>query len=137
MVILCYHVGMFKRILAAITNDPTAGDYSVSLQGVGKNDCYAVQALYAAFSVFENYLIKYNFTPLTDSDWNQSPHAYDSREEFDRLLEISMESEDLLEWWTSRKNLSIQTIFDDEVRFKDDQMMIRLMKIRHQLGELL
>lgn len=92
---------------------------------------FNIKFLYMNFEMLEEYVNNYRIKRIKPDD---SDDRWYSDEQFDEAYELSNEVMDLFEWWESRKTMDIDAGADDAtMRIEEDQMLIRLAKIRHRI----
>lgn len=93
---------------------------------------FNIKFLYMNFEMLENYVNNYRIKRINISD--SEDEKWYSDEQFDEAFELSNEVMDLVEWWDGRKQKPIEAGVDDvTMRIEEDQMLIRLSKIRHRI----
>lgn len=92
---------------------------------------FNIKFLYINFEMLEEYVNKYHIKRVNLGDSN---NKWYSDEKFEEIYELSNEIMDLFEWWRHRKGMDIDAGADDAtMRIEEDQMLIRLAKIRHRI----
>jgi hypothetical protein len=93
---------------------------------------FNVKFLYLNFEMLKEYVKTYHIERINIAD--SEDEKWYSDEQFEKAYELSNEVMDLVEWWDGRKQKPIEAGVDDvTMRIEEDQMLIRLAKIRHRI----
>lgn len=93
---------------------------------------FNVKFLYLNFEMLEDFVSRYHVKRINIED--RDDEKWRSDEQFEEYFELSNEVIDLIKWWHGRKTMSIESGVDDvTMRIEEDQMLIRLSKIRHRI----